>query len=251
MIIDTHAHLTSKEFSRDLDQCVSAAKDSGVTRIVAVSEDLEDAKAALRLSRDSDLVRPGAGLFPTILDRGQAEEMYRFIREKRDELACIGEVGLDFWKVQDHEGREVQKEIFSGFVELSNETGLPLNCHSRSAGRHIIELLLSLGAKKVQLHAFDARPGTALKGEEAGFFFSIPPSIARSRQKQRLVRALRLESLLLESDAPVLGPEPGVRNEPKNTRIALEAISEIKALPVEQVEETIFENSRRLYGEHI
>lgn len=248
MIIDTHAHLTSREFSSDLDQCLEAAKEAGVSKIVVVTEDLEDVRSALRLARDSELIRVGAGLFPTNLDSGQAEEMYDFIQKKQDELVCIGEVGLDFWKVKGDEDQEIQKEIFSGFVKLSLETGLPLNCHSRSAGRHIIELLLSLGAKRVQLHAFDAKPSTALAGEEAGFFFSIPPSIVRSRQKQRLVRALRLESILVESDAPVLGPDPDVRNEPKNTRIALEAIAEIKGLPVEEVEETVFENTLTLYG---
>jgi TatD DNase family protein len=84
---------------------------------------------------------------------------------------------------------------------------------------------------------------------EAGYFFSIPPSVVRSAQKQKLVRRLPLSCLLLESDSPVLGPDPKARNEPCNVRIALRAVSEIKGLREDEVVEAIGENTRRLYGE--
>jgi TatD DNase family protein len=58
-----------------------------------------------------------------------------------------------------------------------------------------------------------------------------------------------LTCLLLESDSPVLGPDPAARNEPCNVAIALRAVAEIKGLREEEVAERIRENSRRLYGE--
>ena len=91
--------------------------------------------------------------------------------------------------------------------------------------------------------------GAHLPGIEAGFFFSVPPSIERAAQKQKLVRRLPLENLLIETDSPVLGPDPKERNEPANARISLRAIAELKELPIEAVEEAIEENTRRLYGD--
>jgi TatD DNase family protein len=194
------------------------------------------------------MIRPAAGLYPTVLDREQAASLEALIRRQRERLAAIGEVGLDHWKVQDPAERELQRDIFLGFVRLSAETGLPLNVHSRSAGKATIDLLLESGATRVLLHAFDGRAQTALPGVEAGFFFSVPPSVVRSPQKQKLVRRLPLESLLVETDSPVLGPEPGVRNEPSNVTISVTAIATLKGVSEDAVIEAVVENQRRLFG---
>ncbi|MCK5008743.1 MAG: TatD family hydrolase, partial [Spirochaetales bacterium] len=126
----------------------------------------------------------------------------------RDRLAGIGEVGLDRWIVKEEADRSVQETIFRRYIDLAIELDVPLNVHSRSSGRQAIATLLDRGALRVQLHAFDGKASTAGPAVEAGYFFSVPPSILRSRQKQKLVRALPLGSLLLESDSPVLGPDP-------------------------------------------
>lgn len=50
-----------------------------------------------------------------------------------------------------------------------------------------------------------------------------------------MVAALPLSHLLLESDAPALGPEKGVDNEPANILISAQEIARIKQISVEQV----------------
>jgi TatD DNase family protein len=84
---------------------------------------------------------------------------------------------------------------------------------------------------------------------EAGFFFSVPPSVVRSVQKQKLVRRLPLSCLLLETDSPVLGAVPGERNEPANLVQSLRAIAELKGVAEEAVAQAVAENTRRLYGD--
>jgi len=83
---------------------------------------------------------------------------------------------------------------------------------------------------------------------EAGYFFSIPPSVVRSRQKQKLVKQLPLTCLLVETDSPVLGSEPAARNEPANLVQAVQAIAEIKSLPLQAVADAVAVNTTRLYG---
>lgn len=251
-LIDTHVHLCDRTFERDREEVLERAARAGVEAIVAVGESLEEARANLRLQEAyPEMVRPAAGLFPTRLDREEAEEIEALLRAHRERWTAIGEVGLDYWKVQEPADRELQRELFTRFVDLALELDLPLNVHSRSAGRPTLELLLAGGARRVQMHAFDGRAAKALPGVEAGFYFSVPPSVVRSPQKQKLVRRLPLSCLLLETDSPVLAPDPRARNEPANLTVALAAICELKDLPREEVAETIHENTRRLYGERI
>jgi len=246
-IIDTHAHMCDPCFDPDRAEVLERARAAGVFAIIAVGENLLDAKRNLELAASYSELCPAAGLFPTYLDIHQAESIISFIRRERDKLYAIGEVGLDYWIVKGELERGLQREIFAGFIDLSLELGLPLNVHSRSAGRHAIKLLLERGAQRVQLHAFDGKAAAAMPAVEAGYFFSIPPSIIRSRQKQKLVRQLPISCLLLETDSPVLGPSPKERNEPANTIVALDAIAKIKDLEKMEVMEAVLDNTRRLF----
>ncbi|MDJ0853608.1 MAG: TatD family hydrolase [Desulfobacterales bacterium] len=247
LLTDTHTHICDATFDADREAVLARAAAAGIGAVVAVGEDLADARKNLALAGAYPILKPAAGLYPTHLDRAAAAAMMDFIRAHRSTLAAVGEVGLDFWVVKNREERAVQEAIFAGFVDLALELDLPLNVHSRSAGRHAVELLLSRGARRVQMHAFDGKITAARPALEAGYYFSIPPSVVRSRQKQKLLRHLPLSSLLVETDSPVLGPDPGIRNEPANLMVAIDAIAEIKALTPAAVRAAVAANTQALY----
>ena len=247
-IVDVHAHLCDAVFDDDRDAVLTRARNAGVRWVIGVGEDMKDARKNIALAKKHPMMRPAAGLYPTHLDLDQASAMADFIREHRRDLVAIGEVGLDYWAVQDPDLRTLQREIFNKFIALSKELALPLNVHSRSAGRHAIKMLLDQGASQVHLHAFDGKYGTSMPAVEAGYYFSIPPSVVRSRQKEKLLKQLPLSCLMVESDSPVLGPVPGERNEPANLPIVIRTISQIKGIDPQEVIEAVVENTARLYG---
>ena len=247
-IVDTHTHICDSSFDADRGEVLHKAAAAGVGAVIAVGENMDDARRNIELAGKHPMIRPAAGLYPTILDLDQAEQMHSFIRQERAKLVAIGEVGLDFWVVKEEAHKELQKEILKGFINLSREIDLPLNIHSRSAGRHAVALLLEHGATRVQMHAFDGKASAALPAVEAGFYFSIPPSLVRSRQKQKLVKHLPLSCLLVETDSPVLGPDPKQRNEPANITVSIKTIAELKNINEREVIEAVAENTKRLYG---
>jgi TatD DNase family protein len=261
-MIDCHTHLTDDAFAMDREAVLHRAHRAGVRAIAIVGQDLAENRAVLaaarqaREARDSaaggraggeaggeigtarPVLLPFLGLHP---DRfadskppfpdSETAAIVALIREHAGDIVGIGEVGLDYWVCQGEERRAAQRDALSTLSALAGELDLPLNVHSRSAGRHTLELLMEQGNTKVLMHAFDGKAGHALKGAEAGFLFSIPPSIVRSPQKVKLARLLPLEALALETDSPVLGPVAGERNEPGNVAIAAPPTPKSKACP--------------------
>src|SRR5262245_53665147 len=121
-LLDAHTHLSDPVFDPDRAEVLERAREAGVAAVVLVGETLADARRNLELAEQyPGVLLPSAGLYPTHLDRAEAEAMVAFIREHRSKLIAIGEVGLDHYKVEDDGDQEVQRNIFAGAIDLSLE----------------------------------------------------------------------------------------------------------------------------------
>jgi len=247
-LIDVHCHLNSKDFDLDRAQVLEEAKAIGVTKIIDSGETIKENEKALANAALYPQIFASFGFDPCNLKKREAKMMRDYIRENKGNIVAIGEVGLDYWKVKENKDRETQKNIFRSFIDLAMDIGRPLIVHSRSAGKYALEILIEKGASKVCMHAFDGSATNAQAGGQAGYYFSIPPSIVRSQQKQKLVERIPLENLLLESDTPMLGPVKGEKNTPENIVVAAEKIAEIKETTVEEVAEKTTRNAEKLFN---
>jgi TatD DNase family protein len=244
-IVDTHCHLEESEFDADLDEVIQQAVRSGVHMITsAIREDTWE--RALGFSRNHGSVSLALGLDPTLCY--QVESAQDFISANQEQLIALGEVGLDHYRERDHKKRENQEKSFRLMITLAKEIGLPLQVHSRSAGRKCLETLTNTEAEKVQMHAFDGKARLArVASADHGYYFSIPTSVVRSAQKRKLVKAVDIERILVETDSPVLGPDRESRNEPSNVWVALREVASILGREEEEMREILLENTLRLY----
>lgn len=247
-IIDVHCHLTSSDFATDLDAVLERAAAAGVGDMVCVGETAADNTAVLALAARHDAVHAALGHYPAHLDEDMAATTEALIRAHRDDIVAIGEIGIDHWIAKEADERARQHAHFLRFVRLGIELDLPLSVHSRSAGHHALELLREARARRVCLHAFDGKARYGAEAAEAGYFLSIPPSVVRSEQKRKLVRAVPIEHLLIETDAPVLGPDRDARNEPANAARVVETIAELKGMGTDEVRAICHANTLRLFG---
>ncbi len=247
--VDVHCHLNDEEFDKDLEKVIEDALKAGVEKIVDCALDVEEVEKSFRIQeRFPDVILVSVGFDPVNDDEKEFREILSLIKEEKDRIVAIGEVGLDFYWEKDDAKRELQKERFREFIKLSKELDKPLICHSRSAGKYAIDILIEEGAKKVIMHAFDGRASHAVRGAQHGFYFSIPPSIVRSHQKEKVVMRISVDKLLLESDAPVLAPNPRERNEPKNVIISAKKIAEIKKIEFNRLEKILRLNTKLILG---
>jgi TatD DNase family protein len=258
MLVDCHAHLTADAFAADLDAVLGRAHAAGVVGVLVVGEDLVDNRQVLALTARSHAAAPALlpclGFHPDrfaednrLPPRARIEATLAFLREHAPSLAALGEVGLDGWMARTEGRRRAQEVLLEEIARLAIELGLPLNVHSRAAGQRTLDVLRAAGARHVLMHAFDGRAVHAVRAAEAGYLFSIPPSVVRSPQQQKLARRLPLESLALESDSPVLGPQAGQRNEPANLTVTRDYLASVRRVTGERIEEVTTANALRLF----
>ena len=255
-MIDAHCHLTAPEFDNDRDAVIQAAKMAGVESIVVVSQFASDFAQVMALKESyPDFIHPCLGLHPIqnenkCVSLSDFDDCKNTITEYKDVLAGIGEIGLDFTPhyIKSPEDKEIQRNVFRKQIALAREFDLAVNVHSRSAGRPVVDILIEEGATKVLLHAFDGNPKVARRGVEAGFYFSVPPSVIRSEQTQKFVSKIPLSNLLLETDSPALGPEKQVRNVPSNLIISCNEVARIKGISSDIVKEETTRNCLKLFG---
>ncbi|TRY83528.1 hypothetical protein DNTS_016244 [Danionella cerebrum] len=190
--IDCHCHISADDFDSDIGDVIEDSKRAGLVALLAVAEHAGEFEKIIQLSqRFPGFIMPCLGVHP-VQDPGQPrgasledlDAALPLIDKHKDHIVAIGEVGLDFTPrvVNNDAGKDSQRKVLIRQAEIAKQLNLPLNVHSRSAGRPTIHLLKQLGVENALLHAFDGKPSVAMEGVKAGYFFSIPPSIIRSDQ---------------------------------------------------------------------
>jgi len=245
MLYDCHAHFYPPNFTSE-----EILELSGF-HVLSVSENLKEAVSILELSQKNPLVHACAGLHP-VQQRGQSVAiedwgpMGEFISRNQQKLVAIGECGLDFSTPDLKANKDVQQQVFQKHIDAALKYQLPLNVHSRDAGHYAIDQLIQSNAIGL-MHAFNGKTSYALKGASHGLYFSIPPIIARESSFEKLVKALPMDKLVLESDAPALSPVKGVKNAIENITVSVREISKLKNVSIETVERLTTENALKLF----
>ena len=246
-MIDVHAHLEDEAFNHDIGDVIERARKANVKAIVTSPICPEDVEKAFNIaSRFKNYVYVSLGFDPVILDYDKFNVQLEYFKKYKDRIVALGEVGLDYYYVRDHDSRSVQERIFREWIRIARDYNLPLVVHSRSAGKYAIQIILDEGYYNVNMHAYDGSVGWALEACKKGIMFSIPPSVWFSQQKQKLTKYLPLDCLILESDAPVLSPFKGERNEPAYIVYAAKKIAEIKKVSFEDVVKITYRNTLKL-----
>jgi len=262
-LFDVHAHLTHPDLLPDIEGVLSRARAAGLTSIVSNGLNPADNAAVLALSERFSIVKPAFGLYPVdavLADMHAAGESYPgqrdvwptseaigWVRDHVERAFAVGEIGLDghwvkepFWPAQD--------EAFRALVRLALEADKAVIIHTRKRERRTLELLDELGARRVNWHCFTGRLSLAREIARRGHYLSIPANVRRSESFTRMLETLPREQLLLETDAPYLGPEKEVRNEPANVRHTAAFAAELWKTTEEAAAEQLAHNFEALFG---
>ncbi len=258
MLIDTHAHLDFRQFDDDRNAVLDRAWQAGLIAVITIGIDLKTSRAAVALAEAHERVFATVGFHPhdaKTADDAALIELRDLARHSR--VVAIGEMGLDFYR--DRSPRDVQRRVFRRQLQIAAELGKPVVVHDREAHADTLEILRQWIAESQTtfseyrgvLHCFSGNLALAQAVIELGFFIGVdgPITYRNARKLPDIVKALPLDRLLVETDAPFLTPHPhrGQRNEPAYVRLVAEKIADTKNLPLEEVAQATTANAKALF----
>lgn len=254
MLIDSHCHLTDRQFDEDREVMLDRARAAGVGRFIVIGAngDFIHNEIAVALAQAHDDVFAVVGVHPhdtkTITD-----DMYTHLRKlaQQPKVVGLGETGLDFY--YDNSPREVQRAHFRRFTRLARELDLPLSMHVRDAYAEATEIVCVEGEGKIRgvMHCFTGNAEEAHALLELGLYLSFSGIVTfKSAAALRAVaHEAPLDRLLIETDCPLLAPAPyrGKRNEPAYVVQVAKTIAEVKNIPFEEVADATRRNTEALF----
>jgi TatD DNase family protein len=250
-LIDTHCHLDVEEFDPDRDQVLAAARAAGLVGIVVPGIHAAGWPRLLRLCASAPDLHPALGLHPVYLAQHRPEhigDLERALSGVRP--MAVGEIGLDFHEPDLDPAR--QQSLFEAQLALAKAAGLPVLLHVRKAHDQVLATLKRMRVRGGIAHAFNGSLQQAHQYLDLGFRLGFGGMLTfeRSLKLRPLARALPIEAIVLETDAPDLtvAAHRGERNSPAYLPDVLAALAEVReADPAELAAQTT-RNARDLLG---
>jgi TatD DNase family protein len=251
MLIDSHCHLDAAEFDHDREDVIARARAAGVMAqvIPAVTARSWPKLGALCASHEG--LHPAYGLHPMFLAEHRDEHLVAL----RDLIAveravAVGECGLDFHVPGLDETR--QRFFFEAQLKIAREFDLPVIVHARKAVDAVISALRGIGGLRGVVHSFSGSEQQAEQLWKLGFYLGIggPVTYDRAQRLRRIVAAMPIEFLLLETDAP---DQPdaghrGERNEPARLSVVCDCIAELRGVTPDALAAATTANAKRLFA---
>ncbi|MFH1978251.1 MAG: TatD family hydrolase [Candidatus Aenigmatarchaeota archaeon] len=250
--IDIHAHMCFPSDGdgvkgyEDVDKIVEQAKKE-MKAIVASSARYEEGLAVLELSKK----HPGF-VFPTLgyhpVEGNNKDGIIKLIKENKNLIVGIGEVGMDFHWVEEPSKREIQRKEFEEFIQLAKEINKPIVIHSWDAEVECFEAVKDAGVQAI-FHCFSGSSDLAKRIVEAGFWVSVSTQVCFSKNIKKIAKVVPLEQMFLETDAPFLDPDrERKQNTPWNIKLSAEKIAKIKDITAEEVLKQTTENAIKAFN---
>ncbi|OGY42367.1 MAG: hypothetical protein A2Y82_04370 [Candidatus Buchananbacteria bacterium RBG_13_36_9] len=261
MLIDSHAHITFKEYENDMEDVIERSLVSH-TQIINASNNFESSIKAVELAEKYKGMWAVIGCHPNDLNKEDFNlDKYRQLAKSSKKVVGIGETGLDFFHLADNENsvariKAEQVKYFKEFIKLAQELDLPLVLHCRGEENDpygAYDLMLDVLKSEIRgvIHCYGGNTEQSKKFLDLGFYIGFTGIVTFKNAKdiQQIAKEVPLEKILIETDAPFLAPEPyrGQRNEPSYVKFIAQKIADLKELSFEEVEKTTYENTCQLF----
>jgi len=274
---DAHTHLHDEWLLPYREKIVDQLQALPVKGAVVNGTGEEDWPAVSEWSRQFPWVIPSFGLHPWWVGKRSPqwlEALKRFL--EAFPTAGVGEIGLDRWILErarpddprleglPRASLAEQREVFTAQLQIAAQHNRAASIHCLDAWGALWEVMQtsSVPDRGFLLHAYGGPADRVAGFVERGAYFSFNGAFLaeRKERQQQVFRALPLDRLLVETDAPAMPPPQAWRthklppgpggtplNHPGNIEAAYTGLAALRGMPVAELSEAVEANFRRLF----
>lgn len=265
--VDTHCHIQeSLIFDDPHDAMQKKWKQAGnpapealienavknrVTRMICVGCTTHDSERAVELAQKHKHTWASIGIHPHEAQKHleNPELLARFARlADEHKVVAVGECGLDYY--YHNSPKAAQEKILRFQLELAQKHKLPLIFHVREAFKDFWPIFDEYDVKGV-VHSFTATQKELSELIARGLYVGLNGIMTFTKDGAQIAaaKAVPLDRLLLETDAPFLTPAPqrGTICEPKHVRITAEFLAKLRGESLEEIAKVTTRNAQALF----
>lgn len=252
-IFDSHTHLNDEHLYPEADKYFKHAQNLGVVKIANVGSSQKLNDLSLELSAKYPDMYSIIGWHPEDSIYYHEEQEKLLIEQLQSpKVVALGEIGLDYH--QTTSPREVQKRVLKRQIDIAKQLHLPISIHNRDAFEDTYEILKEMNVDDIRgvMHSFNGDSEWLKKFLDLGMLVSYSgvASFKKTHEVHDAVRETPFDSMMVETDAPYLSPEPlrGKQNEPAYSLYTVEALARICDVNPDVIAAHTYENTMRLFG---
>ena len=197
MFIDAHCHLD--RYKENLGCALEQIKQHRIFTI-SNSMDLPSYIQNVKIAATSDFVLPIFGIHPW--NASEHVDCLKDLDWAISESPMLGEIGLDYYFVNETSRYDDQREVFEHFLAAVSKQNKIVIVHTKGAESETFQLLKRYNTDRVIVHWYSG-PWHILRAMvEHGFYFTIGVEVLFSQHIQDIARYLPAELMLTETDNP-------------------------------------------------
>ena len=266
--IDTHCHIHEAGASAAGDESVRdkwaqggltdpallvrEAAEAGVTRLICVGCTLKDSELAVELVQKHTKCWASVGIHP----HEAKDHLNPKIQEKLAQLVtqlkvvAIGEIGLDYYYM--HSNKQDQLKVLKFQLELAQTHDLPVIFHIREAYADFWPIFDQFKGLRGVVHSFSAEEPELEQILARGLYVGLNGIMTFTKSDKQLAaaKAVTLDKLLLETDAPFLTPVPmrGTICRPKHLVHTAEFLAGLRGEAMAEIASATTQNACNLFS---
>jgi len=251
VLFDSHCHVDFPHFDDDRDAVFERMQEQGVTRVLAVSVELEQTLRLEALVAARENVWFSVGVHPNheAAQEPTVDQLIRLAAHPR--CVAIGETGMDFFR--HHVDPVIQGRRFRTHIRAAHAVGKPVIVHMRDADEATLKILAeeNIAACGGIMHCFSSSWPVARRALAMDMYVSFSGNVSfkRNNELRDVARQVPADRLLIETDSPYLAPMPmrGKRNEPGYVRHVAACLAEVRGVSLATLAQHTTDNAMRIF----